>query len=101
MRKLLRQINTTLVVVLIILSFGYGNLLFSSEDIAAVKNRHETWIMNLPGVVGTAIGDCQGSPCIKVYIKEKNPELERQIPKQLEGFKLDIEVIGPIKILPN
>ncbi|WP_197054444.1 hypothetical protein [Nitrosococcus oceani] len=53
--------------------------------------------MNFPGVVGTGIGDCHGTPCIKVYIKEKTPELERQLPKRIEGFQLDIEVTGPIE----
>jgi len=55
--------------------------------------------MSLLGVVGTGIGDCEGKPCIKVYVKERTPDLERQVPKQLEGFEVDIEVTGPIETL--
>ncbi|WP_147094442.1 hypothetical protein [Nitrosococcus oceani] len=95
--KLHEYINRIFAIVLILVSLGYHNFLFSSETVVTVKERHEPWIMNFPGVVGTGIGDCQGTPCIKVYIKEKTPELEQQLPKRIEGFQLDIEVTGPIE----
>lgn len=98
-RRLKRSMNRVLAIVLIVGSVGYGFLQAASEDIVVVKERHESWLMSLPGVVGTGIGDCEGSPCIKVYVKERTPELERQVPKQLGGFALDIEVTGPIDTL--
>lgn len=93
-----RVFNRVFTLVLIVFGIGYGCLMSSSEDIVMVKERHEAWLMSLAGVVGTGIGDCEGSPCIKVYVEERTPELEDQVPKQLEGFDLDIEVTGPIEL---
>lgn len=96
--KLLNHINRIFAIAVILVSLGYHNFLLASEKAITIKERYEPWIMNFPGVVGTGIGDCQGTPCIKVYIKEKTPALEQQLPKRLEGLQLDIEVTGPIEI---
>ena len=88
-----------LTLALIIFGVGYGCFKTSPSDITAIKERHESWLMSLPGVVGSGIGDCEGKPCIKVYVKERTPELERHIPNQLEGFEVDVEVTGPIETL--
>jgi hypothetical protein len=57
--------------------------------------------MNLRGVVGVGVGECDRQPCLKVFVEERTPELEDQIPEQIEGFKVDIEVSGPVEILPK
>ena len=80
---------------------GYADLKASLDDIEAVKRRHEAWLLNLPNVVGVGIGECDAAPCIKLYVEQKTPELERRIPEQLEGFKVDIEVSGPFQIQPQ
>jgi hypothetical protein len=72
----------------------------SSNDILTVKERNESWLLSLPNVVGVGIGECDGQPCIKVYVMESTPDLTRQIPRQIEGYTVDIEVTGPITILP-
>jgi hypothetical protein len=54
--------------------------------------------MNIPGVVGVGIGKCNKIPCIKVYLEKETPE-SKNIPKQLEGFKVDVEITGPIEAL--
>jgi len=38
--------------------------------------------------------------CIKVYLEKDSLELRKKIPSQFEGFKVDIEVTGPIDALP-
>lgn len=72
---------------LIVFGVGYGCFTTSPNEIAAIKERHESWLMSLPGVVGSGIGACEGKPCIKVYVKERTPELERQVPKQLRVLR--------------
>jgi hypothetical protein len=94
----MRNTNKVFTLALIIFGVGYGCFMTSSNDIAAIKERHESWLMSLPGVVGVGIGNCEEKPCIKVYVKEKTPELERQVPKQLEGFEVNVEMTGPIEI---
>jgi hypothetical protein len=54
--------------------------------------------MNIPGVVGVDIGECDKIPCIKVYLEKETPE-SKNIPKQLEVFKVDVEITGPIGTL--
>lgn len=58
-------------------------------------------IMAIPGVVGTGQGLHEGKPCIKVFIRKKSAELERNIPNNLEGYPVVIEEIGEIKALPD
>ncbi len=65
-------------------------------DIEDVKARHESWLMDIPSVVGVGIGECDKIPCIQVYLEKETPE-SKSIPKQLEGFKVDIEITGPIE----
>jgi hypothetical protein len=55
--------------------------------------------MTLSGVVGTAEGRCDGKPCIKVYVKEKTPDILNQIPSEIEGYPVTIEETGEIRPL--
>ena len=57
--------------------------------------------MAVPGVVGTAIGICNGMPCIKVYVVKKTPELDRKIPDTLEGYPVMTEETGEFRRLPE
>jgi hypothetical protein len=101
------NMNRAFMLTLIVFSVMLGlvacdsGLMNAPDDIVGVKERHEAALMSVPGVVGVGIGDCDGQPCIKVFVKERTPELEGQIPKQLEGFKVDIETTGPIEIQPT
>ena len=54
------------------------------RTIQEVQKEHNNELMAVPGVVGTAIGICNGMPCIKVYVVKKTPELDRKIPDILE-----------------
>lgn len=75
-------------------------------------------LMTIEGVVGGGIGICKveweevpipevevpktiDHLCIKVYLEKDSPELRKKIPSQFEGFKVDIEVTGPIEALPR
>lgn len=71
----------------------------SASDILTVKERHEPDLLAVPGVVGVGIGNCNKKPCIKVFVDIRTPELERRIPKQLDGFEVSVEVTGSIQLL--
>jgi len=68
----------------------------AATGIAAVKDRHETELMAVPGVVGVGIGEQDGSEVIVVFVEKKDAATESRIPKTLEGYSLRVEVTGPI-----
>lgn len=65
-------------------------------DIAAIIAEHEDAIMQ-PGV--TAVGEsvCDGTPCIRIYIKEADEALERRLPRELAGVPVVVEVSGEFR----
>ena len=69
------------------------------ETIQAVLERHTAGLMSLAGVVGTAVGESQRKPCIKVYVAKKTPDLLKRIPSTLQGFPVAIEETGAIRAL--
>ena len=56
-------------------------------------------VMPIPGVVGTAEGLFEGSPCLKVFLTKKTPDLLRQIPTLFEGFPVTTEETGALRAL--
>ena len=72
----------------------------AKSSIEDVKNRYEEQLFGKEGVVGIGIGETStGKPCIKVYVKEKTPKVEGVIPKELEGYTVEMEEIGEVKAL--
>ena len=69
------------------------------KSIEAVQNEHTDALMAFPGVVGTAIGDCDGKPCIKVMVSKKTPALLKKIPSTLEGYPVQIDETGEFRAL--
>ncbi len=67
------------------------------QTIEEVLSQYTDSLMSIPGVVGTAIGECEGQPCIKVLVVEKTPELLGKIPSTLEGFVVDVQETGEIR----
>lgn len=55
--------------------------------------------MALPGVVGTAIGQWRGEPCISVFVEKKTPGLLRQIPAEIEGYSVAVRETGEVRAL--
>ena len=68
-----------------------------SKTIEQVLAAHTDSLMALPGVVGTAIGLCDGAPCIRVFLADSNATARREIPARLEGYSVRVEVTGPIR----
>ena len=56
-------------------------------------------VMSLAGVTGIMIGECDGTPCIKVLVVRQTDELAEQVPSEFEGFPVELEVTGEIRPL--
>jgi hypothetical protein len=69
-------------------------------DINAVLAAHERKLMAIPGVVGVYVGvlDDGKSPCLKIMLARRTPE-SNQIPAQIAGFPVRVEVTGEIRPL--
>lgn len=78
-----------------------SNSLSISPTIEQVKEQYESDLLRIDGVVGVGISECEDKPCIKVYLDNESPNLKKQIPKQLDGFKVDTQVTGAIQAQPQ
>lgn len=67
--------------------------------VAEVLQKRSLEIMAWPGVVGVGEGECAGSPCIRIYVVEKTPEVLERIPETLDGYLVRIEESGEIRPL--
>ena len=72
-----------------------------SRSIEQVLATHTDSLMSLPSVVGTAIGLCNGVPCIRVLVSDSAAASRRKIPSRLEGYVVHIDVTGPIRALED
>ena len=71
----------------------------TAKTIEEALNAHTDEWMSIPGVVGTAIGEFKGKPCIKILVVRKTEQLKKKIPSQVEGFPVVIEETGEIRAL--
>ena len=68
--------------------------------INVVLAAHEKELLAIPGVVGIYVGvlDDGKSPCLKIMLARRTPE-SSQIPAQIDGFPVRVEVTGEIRPL--
>jgi hypothetical protein len=78
-----------------------GGKTTSEKTLDEALKEHSKALMSLPGVVGTALGLCEGRTCIKVYVVKKTPELTQKISDTLAGYPVDVEETGEIRALPK
>ena len=73
------------------------------RDINDVLRDHDDELMAIPGVVGVYVGllDDDETTCLKVMAAEKTPELERKVPKSLEGYPVVLVESGVIRPLQD
>jgi hypothetical protein len=76
-----------------------GESAVTKEPIQVVKRAHTDSLMRIPGVVGTAIGLCGDTPCIKVLVVRVTPELRKAIPQSLDGYRVELDETGEVKAL--
>lgn len=58
-------------------------------------------LMAIPGVVGVAQGLLGNTPCIRVFVVDKTPPVQAQIPRVLHGHLVVVEQTGEIRALPK
>ena len=69
----------------------------NQPSIEQVLSAHRDSLMAVPGVVGIAIGRRQGAPCILVMVTQRTAELDRLLPRELEGYPVEVQETGPIR----
>jgi hypothetical protein len=70
----------------------------SIEDVLAA---HTDSLLAIPGVVGTAIGRCDGAPCIRVFVADSAAAERARLGPTLEGHPVRVEVTGPFRARPS
>jgi hypothetical protein len=68
----------------------------TTKSIDEVLAAHTDSLMKLPGVVGTAVGLCDGERCIQVLLVDSNSATKSRIPSRLEGYRVVALVSGTI-----
>jgi hypothetical protein len=71
------------------------------RDINAVLADHDKELLAIPGITGVYVGLLKDNktPCLKVMLARKDSDLERRIPRALEGYPVVTEVTGEIRPL--
>ena len=71
------------------------------RDANDVLRAHDKALMAIPGVVGVYVGLLEDgrTSCLKVMAVRKTPEIERKVPKLLEGYPVVVEETGLIRPL--
>ena len=72
-----------------------------TRDINDVLRAHDQELLAVKGVVGVYVGMLEDgkTPCLKVMVAAKSGEVEKAVPKSIEGFPVVIEITGEIKPL--
>jgi len=97
MRGVIRRLKTAVLLSVILVACGRRTAVVPTRSIDEVLAAHTDSLMAIPGVVGTAVGLCDGERCIKVLLADSNPETKRKIPGRLEGYRVVVEVTGTIR----
>ncbi|MDA0327991.1 MAG: hypothetical protein O2958_03100 [Gemmatimonadetes bacterium] len=63
-----------------------------ADDIKAAQRKLSGKVMGKAGISGTAIGEKNGKPCLKVYVSDS--KAGRSVPGAVAGFPVVVEVTG-------
>jgi osmoprotectant transport system permease protein len=69
----------------------------TDTTIEAAQRELTDSLMANPVVVGTAIGLCDGKPCIEVFVAAEDAALRREIPGTFRGFPVRVRVTGQLR----
>jgi hypothetical protein len=76
-------------------------LVMAPHTIEDTLERHSAALISVPGVVAVAQGLCDGEPCIRVFVSKRSDEIDRSVPKSIEGYKVVVEESGEVRALPD
>lgn len=71
----------------------------SLERVRAVKQMHQQRWLALPGVLGVGIGQRDDGPQIVVMVEAEPERIRREIPEEVEGVAVEIQVTGTLRAL--
>lgn len=76
-----------------------GETQMPTRPIEEVLKDHTNSLMAIPGVVGVGQSLCDGKDCIHVMVAKRTPELEKKVPKTIEGYAVELVETGVIRPL--
>lgn len=68
-----------------------------SDPLERAQARVTRKVIDLEGVTGTALGLCDGKPCIKVYVESASESLRRRLPTSEGDYPVVVEVTGTFR----
>jgi hypothetical protein len=68
------------------------------KPIEQVQREHEAAWLDLPGVLGVGVSECDDRPCLKVFVSAPDTT-HAGIPTFVDGYPVRIEVTGTIRAL--
>ena len=71
----------------------------AEKPIEQVQAQHTDAWMQIPGVVGTAIGLHEGRPCILIMTSVDPDQIRPEIPLSIEGYPVIIRKTGEFRAL--
>jgi hypothetical protein len=96
----MKRLCTVILVIGIFLGQVYCEDKKMSPTIQEVKAKHSDRLLAMPGVVSVGIGrNPDGTAAIIVGLDGPRPDTVKQLPKELDGYPVRVEVIGPVKAL--
>jgi len=74
-----------------------GNNGMAVNSIEQVLRENTPKWMSIDGVVGTAIGELEGTPCIVILVSLRTPDITNNIPSKLDGYQIVIRETGEFR----
>lgn len=71
----------------------------AGKTIQQVQEEHTDEWMAIRGVVGTALGQCEGKPCILILTASDTEQVRGTIPPTVEGYPVVVQHTGEIRAL--
>jgi hypothetical protein len=73
----------------------------SKKKIEEVTSVWEKRLMDIPGVIGIGAGltKDRSQVCIKIYVSREDSKQADRIPKEIEGYPVEVETRKPFKAL--
>lgn len=69
------------------------------RSVQAILEESTPKLMQIEGVIGTALGSRDEKPVIVVLVAALTPELKAQLPTSIEGYPTAIQETGEIRAL--
>jgi hypothetical protein len=96
----MKRLCTVILVIGIFLGQAYCEDKDMPPTIQEIKAKHSDRLLAMPGVVSVGIGrNPDGTAVIVVGLDGPRPDTVKALPKELEGYPVRVQVIGPVKAL--